>query len=224
MRREAQNHAQFYNSPPIPIWGEPTFELTIPAGAKLPVSRALPFACFQLLSSRGLGQTFSVPSQPIHSANSHRCTMLLLMRNESSHSTKGEEKVSMSDTLERVEQAPSLARQAPLLKKGAHIPGTVPETGRVPKVLIKGDIRGYSPANTRVVCCAEASEGPLPHRNGRDAGTLTGHLDHRGQCAQPHGACPRCGIRRERNTGRRNTHATGKRTGDGSKWARVHRS
>jgi hypothetical protein len=67
--------------------------------------------------------------------------MLLLMRNESSHSTKGEEKGSMSDTLERVEQAPSLARQAPLLKKGAHIPGTVPETGSVPKVLIKGDIR-----------------------------------------------------------------------------------
>lgn len=47
----------------------------------------------------------------------------------------------MSDTLERVEQAPSVARQAPLLKKGAHIPGTVPETGRVPKVVIKGDIR-----------------------------------------------------------------------------------
>jgi hypothetical protein len=47
----------------------------------------------------------------------------------------------MSDTLERVEQASSLARQAPLLKKGAHIPGTVPETGSVPKVLIRGDIR-----------------------------------------------------------------------------------
>jgi len=46
----------------------------------LPVSRAFPFACFQVLSSRGLGQTFSVPSQPIHSANSHRYTMLLLMR------------------------------------------------------------------------------------------------------------------------------------------------
>jgi hypothetical protein len=47
----------------------------------------------------------------------------------------------MSDTLERVEQAPSLARQAPLLKKGAHIPGTVPETGSMPKVVIKGDVR-----------------------------------------------------------------------------------
>jgi hypothetical protein len=47
----------------------------------------------------------------------------------------------MSDTLERVEQASSLARQAPLLKKGAHIPGTVPETGSVPKVVIRGDIR-----------------------------------------------------------------------------------
>src|SRR5438876_6268563 len=30
--------------------------------------------------TRSLGQTFSVPSQPIHSANSYRCTMLLLMR------------------------------------------------------------------------------------------------------------------------------------------------
>jgi len=47
----------------------------------------------------------------------------------------------MSDTLERVEQAPSLARQAPLLKKGAHIPGAVAGTGSMPKVVIKGDVR-----------------------------------------------------------------------------------
>ena len=47
----------------------------------------------------------------------------------------------MSETLERVEQAPSLARQVPLLKKGAHIPGAVPETGSMPKVVIKGDVR-----------------------------------------------------------------------------------
>ena len=47
----------------------------------------------------------------------------------------------MSDTLERVEQTPSLAIQAPLLKEVAHIPGTVPRTGGVPKVVIKGDIR-----------------------------------------------------------------------------------
>src|SRR5947208_13921635 len=48
----------------------------------------------------------------------------------------------MSDMLERVEERTlSPARQGPLLKKGAHIPGTVPGTGSMPKVRITGDVR-----------------------------------------------------------------------------------
>jgi len=47
----------------------------------------------------------------------------------------------MSDALEQVERALSPAIQASLLKKVSHIPGAVPETSGVLKVVIKGDIR-----------------------------------------------------------------------------------
>src|SRR5947209_3479363 len=59
----------------------------------------------------------------------------------SSDSTTRQEKVSMSNILEQVERTQALAIQAPLLKEVSHIPGRVPATGGMPKVLIQGDIR-----------------------------------------------------------------------------------
>lgn len=47
----------------------------------------------------------------------------------------------MSSTLEQMDRAQSLAIQAPLSKKASHIPGSVPGTSKMPKVLIQGDIR-----------------------------------------------------------------------------------
>jgi len=47
----------------------------------------------------------------------------------------------MSDTLKQGERTPSLARQASLLQEVSHIPGRVPGTDGMPRVVITGDIR-----------------------------------------------------------------------------------
>ena len=47
----------------------------------------------------------------------------------------------MSNTLKQGERTPSLARQASLLQEVSHIPGRVPGTDGMPRVVIQGDIR-----------------------------------------------------------------------------------
>jgi len=84
---------------------------------------------------------FSTPSQRIHSANSRRYTILLLIWRASSDSTTIEELGSMSDRLKHLERTPSPETQANLLKKVSHPPKSAPESGGMPKVVIAGDIR-----------------------------------------------------------------------------------
>src|SRR5215469_12506007 len=52
-----------------------------------------------------------------------------------------QEKRSMINTLKQVEPTPSLARQESLLQEVSHIPGRIPETDGMPRVVIQGDIR-----------------------------------------------------------------------------------
>ena len=47
----------------------------------------------------------------------------------------------MINTLKQVEPTPSLARQESLLQEVSHIPGRVPGTDGMPRVVIQGDIR-----------------------------------------------------------------------------------